>query len=155
MKKVVKKFNPIVLIVCLIIVLAVGYLGSIFTNTGTWYESIKPTIAPPNYVFGIVWTILYLMIALAMYLTWQGSTKNEKKKIILFYGLNLFLNFFWSVTYFGLKNPLFGMLVIILIWISILQLLVFNWRRQKLAFYLLIPYFLWVSFAAVLNAITI
>lgn len=157
MKNQKKQENKIiVLIVCLVIVLAIGYLGSLFTDTGTWYESIKPSIAPPNYYFGIVWTILYVMIAFSIYFSWINSyKKDEKKKIILYYGINLILNLLWSFVYFGLKSPISGMIVIILIWLSILQLIIFNWKYHRFSAILLIPYLAWVSFASILNFLTI
>jgi benzodiazapine receptor len=149
------KFNLVVLIICFFIVFIIGYLGSIFTDTGSWYESIKPKIAPPNYWFGIVWTILYIMIAFSIYFSWIGSEKKEKKSIIIFYGINLILNFLWSFIYFGYKNPVGGMIVIVLIWLSTMLLIIWNWKKFKISAYLLIPYILWVSFAAVLNWLTI
>lgn len=153
MKK--KKFDPLILFICLVIVLGIGFLGSIITKPGSWYESIKPKIAPPNYWFGIVWTILYIMIAVSIYIRWIGSSKNEKYKTVLFYGINLLLNLSWSIVFFGFHQTFLAFIVIILIWLSILQLIIWNWKRFRISAYLILPYLLWVSFASILNLLTI
>lgn len=155
MKKRGYSLKPMALIVSLLIVFAVGFIGSWFTDTGEWYEEAKPAIAPPNYVFGIVWFILYAMIGLSIYFRWVYSGNNDKKRIVVFYGINLILNILWSYMFFGLKNPFLGMIFIILILASIIQLIYYNWRSYKWSAYLLIPYLLWVIFASILNFLTL
>ena len=143
------------LILSLVIVYLVAFIGSIFTtkNVNTeWYESIRASITPPNWVFPIVWNILFFLIALSLYFVWiNNQFTNIKTKIIIIYGVNFFLNIFWSFLFFYLKNPKFAFFEIFLLWISILYLIIFTFKINKKASYLLIPYLLWVSFAGVLN----
>lgn len=150
--------NYKVLISCLIIVFSAALLGSLFTGNRVdtdWYQSIKPEITPPNYVFPIVWNILFLMIALSLYLSWTTADQEQKNKIKFVFGLNLFLNVMWSVFYFGLMNPLAGMFGLVSLWLSIILMIVNVNRVNKKAAGLLVPYFLWVTFAGVLNYLSI
>jgi benzodiazapine receptor len=147
-----------IFIACFLIIFSVAFIGSIFTGENTksaWYESVKPSITPPNYVFPIAWSILFVLIAVSMYFAWLSSDKKEKRNIIVLYGLNFVLNIVWSVLYFALKNALFAFVEIILLWVSILCLVLFTWKVDRKAAYCLIPYLLWVSFAAVLNFLSL
>jgi len=150
-----KKINFGILIASLVIVYAVAFIGSLFTSpaiNSAWYESIKPSITPPNWVFPIVWNILFFLIAISLYLSWINAKKKiDKKRIIWIFGVNFILNIFWSVLYFGLKNPLASFFELIVLWISILTMIFVTYRIKKPASYLLIPYIIWVSFAGVLN----
>ncbi len=142
------------LIISFCIVIVVAFLGSFFTSSNTkseWYIQHKPSITPPNYVFPIAWNILFILIAISLYLTWINSEKTQKRKVIFVFGLNFVFNVLWSALFFGLRNPLLGFIVIILLWLSILVMLTFSWKINKIAFLMLIPYFLWVSFASILN----
>ncbi len=142
----------------LLIVFLTAALGSIFTSqrvAGEWYESIKPDITPPNYVFPIVWNILFLMIATSLYFAWINASKEQKKKVAFVFGVNLTLNVLWSVFYFGLMNPLAAFIELIFFWISIVVLIFVVSKISKLSAYLLIPYLLWVSFAGILNYLSI
>ena len=150
-----KKINWKVFIFSLLIVYAVAGIGSSFTKIDSWYESIKPALAPPGWVFGVVWTFLFYLIAIAMYYSWTNSNKKEKKKVFSFYAVNLILNMLWSFIYFKAKNPAFALVVLIVLWCSILALIIMNWKINKKASYLLIPYLLWVSFASILNILSI
>ena len=145
-----KKLNWKIFIVCLIILAAVAYIGSTLTVIGSWYESVKPSIAPPNIVFPIVWTVLFYLIAVSLYYSWIEHEKN-KKKVIIFYGVNFILNILWSYLFFKLQSPRLALLEIFILWISIFALIGFNWKRSRKAAYFLIPYLLWVSFAIILN----
>jgi len=152
-----KRVNWKVLISSLVIVYAIAFAGSIFTSSSvnsSWYESIRPSITPPNWVFPVVWNILFFLIALSIYFAWMSAkNKSTKKSITILFGMNLFFNFLWSYLFFGKQNPQAAFIDLILIWISILSLFVLTYRINKKSFYLLIPYFLWVSFAGVLNYI--
>ena len=90
-----KKLNIKVLIISLVIVFLVAFIGSLFTDTGDWYESIKPSITPPNFVFPIAWTILFILIALSLYTAWTNSV--DKKPIIIVFTINLGLIIYWSI----------------------------------------------------------
>jgi len=154
MSKMKKRINWKILIVSLVIVYLVAFVGSLFTSPVTdsvWYESIKPSITPPNWVFPVVWNILFFLIAISLYLSWKNSDKKQKSLVAWVFGINFVLNIFWSILYFGLKNPLFAFYELILLWISILIMILVTCRINKASSYLLIPYILWVSFAGVLN----
>jgi len=153
-----KKINWKILIICLIIVFAIGAIGSIFTfgeTKSSWYESIKPSITPPNYVFPIVWNILFLLIALSLYYSWINANKEQKKKIGFVFGINFILNILWSVLYFKLHNPIASFLEIVILLASIITMIYAIKKINKKAGWLLVPYLLWVSFATILNYLTI
>jgi len=143
-----------VLAVCIFASYLAGIIGSAFTTEGIrsgWYETIKPEIAPPNYVFPIVWNILYILIGISLYYAWGSAGKGEKKIVAALYGANLFLNALWSYFFFAIRELFIALIVLGLIWASILGIMIFMWRINKKATYLMLPYFLWVSFAGILN----
>lgn len=131
----------------------VGLLATPFTLAAipTWYVSLnKPFFSPPNWVFGPVWTLLYFLMGIAFYLIWiQGKKKNLKA--IYFFLIQLFLNFLWSILFFGLKSPFLGFLDILILEVSIFLTIKNFYSLSKIASYLLIPYILWVTFATILN----
>lgn len=134
----------------------VGFLGTPFTISAipTWYSTLnKPFFAPPNWIFGPVWTLLYFLMGVAFYLIWSQSWKKKKVKTAsLFFLTQLGLNFIWSPIFFGLKAPLLGLIVIVAMWTLIVMTMKKFYPLSKLAFYLLVPYLVWVSFASILNA---
>lgn len=152
------KFKLGIFVLCLLIVFVLlGGIGSLFTskNTNTeWYDSIRPSITPPNYIFPIVWNFLFLLISFSLYFAWTSSkNKKQKKKIILVYGINFILNILWSVLFFGLKQTKIAFIEIILLWFSILAMILLVRRINMKSSCLLIPYLVWVAFASVLNGI--
>lgn len=144
-----------VFIWCLVVVFIVAAIGSYFTKIDSWYDSVKPSITPQNWVFPVVWTVLFYLIAVSLYYAWLNSDNKEKKKIKLYFGINFILNITWSILFFTLHNPAYAFIIIILLLISIIQLIIFNWKIRKEASYFLIPYLLWVGFASVLNYLSI
>lgn len=140
------------LIFSLIITQLAGIIGSLFTSIGNWYDNlIKPSFNPPNWVFGPVWTLLYLLMGISLYLILASKTsKNRKMGLYLFF-TQLILNSLWSILFFGLKNPLFSFIELIILWFAILFTIIYFYKVNKKASYLLIPYLLWVTFAAILN----
>ncbi len=129
---------------------AAGILGSIFTfnSVDTWYLTInKPFFNPPSWVFGPVWTVLYLMMGISLYLAW-----NTKKIPLTWFWIQLALNALWSILFFGLKNPTIAFIEILLLWIAIFMTIKSFWRLNRTAAWLLVPYLLWVTFASILNA---
>ena len=134
----------------------VGFLGTPFTISAisTWYSTLnKPFFAPPNWIFGPVWTLLYLLMGVAFYLIWKQDRQKKKVKTAEIYFLTqLALNFIWSPIFFGLRAPLLGLIVIVAMWVLIKMTMEKFYPLSKLAFYLLLPYLLWVSFATLLNA---
>ncbi len=143
------------LAIFIIIPLFVGFIGSIFTtpNIPTWYTSlIKPVFNPPNWIFGPVWTILYILMGVAAFLIWQKGIKKKKVKVAIYiFAAQLFLNMLWSILFFGLQNPLLAFIEIIILWALILLTIIKFSEISKKAAYLLIPCILWVSFAVILN----
>lgn len=151
--KVVHK--PYLLLVFLLFVFVIAFLGNVFMGDGAyseWYQSVKPSIAPPSWTFGVVWMILYFLIAVSLYFAWISS-KNAKQRrnIFLLYGINLIANALWTYFFFSLKNPLVAFFDLIIIWLTALCMIVCIWRIDRKASWMLVPYFLWVTFAGILN----
>lgn len=143
-----------ILIISLLIVFGIAFLGGVFTSASVdtdWYDSVKPAITPPDWVFPVVWNILFLLIALSLYFSWTGAKKKEKRLVGLAFGTNLFLNALWSFLFFGKQMAVLAFADLILIWISIVLLIYVAGRADRKAGWLLAPYLLWVSFAGVLN----
>ena len=139
------------LTISLALPLIVSIIGGLFTasSVSTWYvELIKPSFNPPNWIFGPVWIILYLLMGISLYLIW---TKKYNKPAFFIFGIQLVLNLFWSILFFGMKSPLYAFIEIIFLWFAIIITIIYFYRINKLSAYLLIPYLLWVSFAAILN----
>jgi tryptophan-rich sensory protein len=135
--------------------LGTGFVGSIFTTPAipVWYASLhKPAFSPPNFVFAPVWTTLFILMAIALYLVWQKSGSNNKARAgVIIFVIHLCFNALWSISFFFLHNPLLALLDIIILWILIAALMVKFYAVDKRASYLLTPYLLWVSFASALN----
>lgn len=133
-----------------------GLVGSFWTAPAItiWYATlIKPSFSPPNSIFAPVWITLYLMIGISLYLIWQKiNLKPRKVKLALkIFWIHLILNGLWSIIFFGGHNILLGLYNIIALWLLILILIILFWKISKPASLLLVPYFLWVSFATILN----
>ena len=135
--------------------LAIGGLSGFATTdaiTG-WYANIqKPSFNPPNWIFGPVWTVLYIMMGVALGSIWSETTKLSKSKAYTFFFVQLVLNGIWSIIFFAMENPPLAMVDILLLLIFIVLTIKAFLPINKAAAYLLIPYLLWVSFASVLNA---
>ena len=132
--------------------LAAG-LGSLFTmiSLGTWYTAlVKPSWNPPSWIFGPVWTVLYGMMAVAGWLVWRRGGPRARTALQLF-AVQLVLNVGWSAVFFGLQMPGLAFAEILALWVAIAATLRTSWRVSRPAGILLVPYLLWVSFAAVLN----
>lgn len=133
--------------------LAIGALGSIFTVSAitTWYAILnKPFFSPPNWIFGPVWTTLYILMGISLYLLWTSKKKGKTKAIKLFL-IQLVLNLFWSILFFGWHNPLAAFAEIIALWIFIFLTIRQSLLVSKNAAYLLYPYIIWVTIASILN----
>ena len=142
-------------IIAIAIPLLVGGASGFFTVTGveSWYQTIqKPSWNPPNWVFGPVWTTLYIMMGIALFLVWKEDTSQELKKIaIALFSVQLILNFFWSFIFFNLQQPGWALVEIIAMWFFILLTIFAFAQVNKTAAWLLVPYISWVSFATILN----
>ncbi|WP_418499765.1 TspO/MBR family protein [Flagellimonas sp.] len=144
-------YITISVVVCLLI----GFLSSIATQSSVndWYTTLnKPSFTPPNELFAPVWTALYIMMGISAGMVWSKGYHHIWVKTALYHFVfQLLFNALWSIVFFGLKNPLLG-LVVILILLTLI-ILTIKWFRiiSRPAAYLLVPYMLWVGFAAVLN----
>ena len=134
--------------------LLVGVSGSLITATSVreWYPLLqKPSWTPPSAAFGPVWTALYLLMGVSAWLIWRDSTGSTRRTALLIFVIQLVLNGTWSFLFFGLRDPGWAALEIILLWISIVATMLAFARISRLAMGLLVPYLLWVSYAAALN----
>jgi len=143
------------LIIAILICESAGIIGSIFTaqSVNSWYQQLnKPGFTPPNWLFGPVWTTLYLLMGISVYLVWEKRkfAKSTRTAMVLFF-IQLMLNSLWSFTFFGMQAPLIGLINILLLLIFIALTMTWFYRISKPAFLLLIPYLLWVLYATALN----
>lgn len=142
--------------VSVVLCLLIGFLSSIPTRDSilNWYPTInKPFFNPPNWIFAPVWTILYIMMGIALGIIWSKHTKGNAitKNAIWLFMFQLLLNALWSLLFFGMKNPLLAFIEIILLWLVIYETIkTFN-KVDTVAGKLLYPYLAWVSFATILN----
>ena len=139
------------LLACLAIPLAVGSLSAFLTrdNMETFDLINKPLLAPPGWLFPIVWTILYILMGIASYLVLTSGKPNDTALIV--YGIQLVFNFFWSIIFFNLELYLFAFIWLVLLWLLILKTASLFYQVSKPAGYLMLPYLLWVTFAGYLN----
>ena len=132
-----------------------GLIGSLATlpSIPIWYESLKkPFFNPPNWLFGPVWTGLYTLMGISLFLVWRRREGKQQAKIALtFFFVQLILNTLWSFAFFGLQSPPLGLVDIVLLWIAIFLTIQKFYAISRTAAFLLLPYILWVSFAVVLN----
>ena len=143
------------LIVSIIIPQAVGLLGSIATTSSVrdWYPTLnKPAFNPPSWLFAPVWTLLFLLMGIALYLIWKkGIETPGVKEVLIFFGAQLVLNILWSIFFFGLRSPLLGLIDIIPLVVLIYLTFIKFKQIDPTAGYLLLPYLAWTSFATILN----
>ncbi len=143
------------LIVSLLVCQLTGAIGSVFTRPAIsqWYVFLqKPSFTPPSGVFAPVWIFLYLLMGLAFFLIWrQGIDNQYAKRTVIFFIGQLILNGLWSILFFGLRSPLAGLVDILLLWVLIVITTCRFYRIYRTAGLLMLPYIVWVSFAAVLN----
>jgi len=148
-------FKWLHLIISILITEGIAVTASMFTvsQIPVWYSTLnKPSFNPPNWLFGPVWTTLYLLIAISAYLVWRQRNDSELyKKARAAYFIQLVLNFGWSAVFFGMHQVLGALVVIGLLWVSIIAMIYYFGQFNKIAAWLLVPYLLWVSFASVLN----
>jgi translocator protein len=147
-KKLLKLLALIVL--CQII----GASGSLFTipNIPTWYAFInKPFFSPPNWLFAPVWTIIFLLMGVSLFLVLETKKSDQKNLAIVLFAIQFFFNILWSFLFFGLRSPLLGLIGVIILWFSIVATILGFYKVSKKSAYLLLPYILWVSFATILN----
>ena len=143
------------LVISVLICLLAGFMGSFFTapSIPTWYATLKkPSFNPPDWLFAPVWTTLFFLMGISLYLVWsKGLDKEGVKRAVFIFVIQLVLNIAWSFLFFGLKSPFFAFLEIILLWLAILITIIRFYPISKTAAFLLLPYIIWVSFASILN----
>jgi translocator protein len=143
------------LVFCIVICQLAGGLGSYFTRPAipTWYATLKkPLLTPPDWIFAPVWITLYVLMGIAVFLVWQQPfTRSQKQKALIFFSVQLILNALWSYLFFGLRSPLAGLAGITALAILIVFTIRSFLRISFPAGILLVPYLLWVGYAAGLN----
>lgn len=133
----------------LVVLTATG--GGIF-RPGLWYDSLeRPSWTPPDWAFPVAWTALYAMIAVSGWMVWDAAGPGEATLPMALFGIQLVLNFLWSAIFFGLKRIGLALLEVSLLWLSIIGMIVTFYPIAPGAAYLLVPYLVWVTFAAALN----
>lgn len=147
--------NTIRFLFSIIICQLAGIIGSIFTapSVQTWYAALqKPSFTPPDWIFAPAWIFLYLLMGISLYIVWkEGLKKKIVKTGVSIFAVQLILNSAWSFLFFGIRNPFLAFIEIIMLWTAIFLTMLVFFRIKKEAFYLLLPYLLWISFALVLN----
>jgi translocator protein len=131
-----------------------GIIGSVFTmpKIASWYLGLqKPWFNPPNWVFGPVWTTLFALMGISLYLLWKKKADKRFSTAMYIFGAQFFVNIFWNFLFFGLESPLLGLASIIVMWAMIALTIAAFYRISKKAGLILLPYIIWVSIAAALN----
>jgi translocator protein len=143
------------LIISILLPLLTGAIAGFFTTSGVngWYaNAFKPSFNPPNWIFAPVWTTLYILMGIALYLVWRAAAgKTVKQTALTFFAVQLLLNFFWSFLFFSLQQTGWALVEIMLMWVFILLTIIWFGKISSTAAWLLVPYICWVSFATVLN----
>lgn len=142
------------LAVFIVICFAVAGIGSVFTAASIpdWYAGLrKPSFNPPNWIFGPVWTALYLAMAVAAWLVWRRVGLSAAAAPLIVFAIQLALNLLWSILFFGMHRIGLALVDIVALWCAIAATILMFWRVTPAAGWLLIPYLMWVSFASVLN----
>ncbi|RTL60835.1 MAG: tryptophan-rich sensory protein [Sphingobacteriales bacterium] len=147
--------NTLKLITALAIPLIIGLSGGAFTaaEIPNWYAKLnKPAWQPPNWLFGPVWTTLYVLMGIALYLVWKSDvTQSIKQTAFILFAVQLTLNFFWSIIFFNQHQVGWAIAEIIVLWVFILFTIFSFSKINNTAAWLLVPYISWVSFASLLN----
>ena len=148
--------NALKLVIAIAVPVVVGGLPGFATARGvsTWYSTlVKPSINPPAWVFGPVWTVLYIMMGVAAYLVWlRGVDADGVRAALAVFVIQLGLNGLWSILFFGIRQPGLALVEISVLWVAIGATSWLFWRVVPAAGVLLLPYWAWVSFATILNA---
>ena len=149
------QFNPwLGLAAFVVLTFAAAALGALFTSlsVGTWYTTLRrPSWTPPDWVFGPVWSVLYLSMAVAAWLVWRQHGLASAAWPLGLFAVQIALNVVWSALFFALRNPGAALFEIIFLWCAILATALSFWRISVPAGWLLVPYLAWVTYAAALN----
>jgi len=143
------------LIVSLILPIGLGSLAGIFTAKAIpeWFDTLaKPSFNPPSYLFGPVWTALYILMGISMFLIWNTPKTELRQKALVVFGVQLFFNFWWSILFFSFHAIFLAVIDILVMWLLIIYMITLFKKIKPIAAYLQIPYLLWVTFATILNS---
>lgn len=149
------RINTLKLIASLLIPVGLGSIAGLFTSDAVsgWYQSLNtPSFNPPGWIFGPVWTILYILMGVSLFLIWKEKKSKKRNQAITFFIIQQGLNFAWSFIFFYYNLIGIALIEIILLWISILTMIILFLRIKPIAAYINLPYLAWVTFATVLNA---
>jgi translocator protein len=142
------------LIISILLPLGLGSIAGIYTaqSVPEWYETlIRPSFNPPNWIFGPVWTALYILMGVSLFIIWNQRASKARNLAILVFMIQLLLNFGWSFIFFYFNMIALAFIEIIMLWMSIIWMIILFYKIKPLASYINIPYLLWVTFATVLN----
>jgi len=142
------------LVLCVGVCFAAAAVGAMFTspNVPGWYANLdKPSWTPPSWVFGPVWSLLYLLMGISLWQVWRKTGFRAAAMPLTLFGIQLVLNMAWSGLFFGLRSPAAALVEIVLLWCAILATMTAFRQRSAPAGWLMLPYLAWVSFAAALN----
>jgi len=148
------KLNRRLLLVCIAIPLTVGAISALLSRESmkTFAALNKPPLSPPGWLFPVVWTLLFVLMGLASYFVlMSGQPQQTINRALLLYGIQLGVNFFWSIFFFNLSLYLFSFIWLVLLWLLILATTLSFYRISPTAGFLMLPYLLWVTFAGYLN----
>lgn len=148
------RFNLKKFLISIVLPLVVGGVSALITsgNMNLYSQITRPPLSPPSWIFPVVWTILYILMGISLYLVWNSNADTDKKRqAFIFFGIQLFLNFIWSPMFFNMRWFLFAFIVLIFMWIFALGMLISFYRISKPAGLLQIPYIIWLTFAGYLN----
>ncbi len=148
------KFDLTRFLTFLLIPLSVGAVSGVISGGGMdgFSEMVKPPLSPPGWLFPIVWTVLFVLMGISSYLVASADVDTSQKRVaLIFYGIQLFFNFFWSIIFFNLELYLFAFIWLVILWVLILVTTILFWRISKLSGALMLPYLVWVTFAGYLN----
>ncbi|MCB5286064.1 MAG: tryptophan-rich sensory protein [Candidatus Cloacimonetes bacterium] len=152
MENILKKMDWKILLACLLLCLAAGMISSFVSgdSIGIYSTLVLPPVYPPGYLFPIVWTILYILMAVSLYMIIKTVGKQDLKPYVVF-GVQLSLNIVWSPVFFVLADYLLAFIILVAIWLSVLAMIIVFWMHDRRAGMLQIPYLLWVTFAGYLS----
>lgn len=152
---IMKKTNILKLLASIILPLSLGAIAGMFSSQSVpeWFATLnRPSFNPPSWIFGPVWTTLYILMGISLFLIWKQNVSKERNQAMMVFLIQLLLNFGWSFIFFYFNMIGLALVEIILLWINIVIMLVLFYRIKPMAAYINIPYLLWVTFATILNA---
>ncbi len=150
-----KTINILKFCISIILPLGLGSVAGMVTSEAIpeWYASlIRPSFSPPNWLFGPVWTVLYVLLGISLFLVWKQPPGTDRNRALLIFSVQMVLNFAWTIIFFYFKMLQLALIEILVLWLSILIMMLWFYKVKPLAAYLNIPYILWVTFATFLTA---